>query len=141
MLPSPRFLKVDEIYADEQGNPVLDHQLFLLDCHIPPDMIKMRYPSLWDYLEIGREKGIPERYLCKHRTPWYVQEDRPPSPFVCTYMGRGASEPEHAIPVHIESFQRLRLRTHTSFFILGLMLQLRLEDEPNIDATYLVNPQ
>ena len=28
------------------------------------------------------------RYLCKHRSHWYVREKRPPSPFLCTYMGR-----------------------------------------------------
>lgn len=92
VLPSPRFLKVDEICADDQGNPVLDTQLFLLDCRLPPDMIKLRYPSLWDYLETGRQNGISERYLCKHRKPWYGQEDRPPSLFVCTYMGRGSND-------------------------------------------------
>jgi adenine-specific DNA-methyltransferase len=91
MLPSPRFLKVDEICADDEGNPILEPQLFLLDCRIPPEVIKIRHPSLWEYLESGRQKGVSERYLCKHRTPWYVQEDRPPSPFICTYMGRGAS--------------------------------------------------
>ena len=92
VLPSPRFLKVDKIYADHQGNPVLKPQLFLLDCRLPPDIIKIRYPSLWDYLETGRDKGVSERYLCRNRTLWYVQEDRPPSMFVCTYMGRGAND-------------------------------------------------
>ncbi len=29
-----------------------------------------------------------DRYLCKHRSPWYAQEKRPPSMFLCTYMGR-----------------------------------------------------
>ena len=37
----------------------------------------------------GREKkGVSERYLCRHRSPWYAQEDRKTSPFVCTYIGR-----------------------------------------------------
>ena len=27
-------------------------------------------------------------YLCQHRNPWYAQEDRPPPPFLCTYIGR-----------------------------------------------------
>jgi adenine-specific DNA-methyltransferase len=45
---------------------------------------------LWQYLEDGKSKGVTDRYLCRHRSPWYVQEIRPPSPYVCTYMGRGA---------------------------------------------------
>ena len=27
-------------------------------------------------------------YLCRHRKPWYSQEDRPVTPFICTYLGR-----------------------------------------------------
>ncbi|NJL10723.1 MAG: SAM-dependent DNA methyltransferase, partial [Calothrix sp. SM1_7_51] len=34
------------------------------------------------------KSGISERYLCKHRTPWYSQENRLPAPYLCTYMGR-----------------------------------------------------
>ncbi|MHC5731479.1 MAG: SAM-dependent DNA methyltransferase, partial [Nostoc sp.] len=41
-----------------------------------------------EYLQMGVENGISDRYLCRHRSPWYSQENRPPSPFLCTYMGR-----------------------------------------------------
>jgi adenine-specific DNA-methyltransferase len=41
------------------------------------------------YLQEGKTHGIHQRYICRHRTPWYSQEHRPPSPIVCTYMGRG----------------------------------------------------
>jgi hypothetical protein len=37
---------------------------------------------------MGVENGISSRYLCKHRTPCYSQENRSPSPYLCTYMGR-----------------------------------------------------
>ena len=50
--------------------------------------IKERYPQLWAYLEEGREEGIADGYLCRHRALWYTQEYRPPAPFVCTYLGR-----------------------------------------------------
>jgi hypothetical protein len=50
--------------------------------------VKGKYPLLWEYLEMGVRQGISDRYLCKHRSPWYSQEKRPPSPFLCTYMGR-----------------------------------------------------
>jgi hypothetical protein len=55
---------------------------------LPPDEVKAKYPSLWEYLQMGVKQGICDRYLCNHRTPWYAQEKRPPSPFLCTYMGR-----------------------------------------------------
>ncbi|MFC1835826.1 Eco57I restriction-modification methylase domain-containing protein [Thermodesulfobacteriota bacterium] len=92
VLPSPRFLKVDEVFADGEGNPTVAPQLFLLDCRLPPGFVKDHYPALWEYLEEGRRMGVSERYLCRSRSPWYLQESRPPSPFICTYMGRSASK-------------------------------------------------
>jgi adenine-specific DNA-methyltransferase len=88
ILPSPRYLLVDEIEADNVGNPILEQQLFLLDCHLPLSEVKAKYPMLWQYLQMGVENGISDRYLCRHRSPWYSQENRSPSPFLCTYMGR-----------------------------------------------------
>jgi hypothetical protein len=88
VLPSPRLLSVDEIEGDCLGNPIIDRLLFLLSCDLPPDEVKVKYPSLWEYLQVGVREGICDRYLCKHRSPWYSQEKRPPSLFLCTYMGR-----------------------------------------------------
>ncbi|MEW6530178.1 MAG: SAM-dependent DNA methyltransferase [Thermodesulfobacteriota bacterium] len=92
VLPSPRFLKVDEVLADKDGNPDLEPRTFLLDCRLSPDVIQKRYPRLWHYLEKGHQSGVANRFLCKHRSPWYTQEYRPSSLFVCTYMGRSATE-------------------------------------------------
>lgn len=88
ILPSPRHLLVDEIEADSFGNPILLRQLFLLTCNLPLDEVKAKYPSLGKYLQMGIDNGISARYLCQHRSPWYLQENRLPSPFLCTYMGR-----------------------------------------------------
>jgi hypothetical protein len=91
ILPSPRYVQENEIEADTAGNPCLDRQLFLLACNLPENEVKTRYPSLWEYLQIGVRQGIHERYLCRHRSPWYTQENRPASPLLCTYMGRKSS--------------------------------------------------
>lgn len=88
VLPSPRFLTADEIETDPGGNPLIERQLFLLKCHLPEEEVRVEYPSVWKYLQLGRQWGISDRYLCRHRTPWYAQENREPSPFLCTYMGR-----------------------------------------------------
>lgn len=88
ILPSPRFLQVDEIEADTKGNPVVEPKLFLLSVDLPEQEIKERYPSAWKYLQLGIKKSINKRYLCSHRSPWYSQENRPPAPFLCSYMGR-----------------------------------------------------
>ncbi len=88
ILPSPRYLPLGEIPADAEGNPSIDLQLFLLDCTLPEEYLKTHYPSLWRYLESGKPM-VSDRYLCRTRTPWYAQEKRLPSQFICTYMGRG----------------------------------------------------
>ena len=88
ILPSPRYLATDEILADENGNPVLEHRRFLLDPPHTEEEIEMRFPPLWDYLQEGRAEGCHQRYLCRHRAVWYAQENRPPPPIVCTYLGR-----------------------------------------------------
>ncbi|MCP5103930.1 MAG: SAM-dependent DNA methyltransferase, partial [bacterium] len=81
ILPSPRYLPLDEIPADAEGNPSIDRRLFLMDCDLPEEQLKVEYPSLWKYYESGKQ-GVSDRYLCRTRTPWYSQEKRPPSPFI-----------------------------------------------------------
>ena len=89
ILPSPRYLPEDEIDAEDDGNPIIERRLLLLDTRIPEDEMKNRFPTLWRYLETGKANGIHERYLCRHRSPWYAQDKRAPAPIICTYMGRG----------------------------------------------------
>jgi hypothetical protein len=88
ILPSPRYLDTDEVLSDEDGNPKIMTQLFLVDCSLPEEQVRVEQPALWRYLETGKERGIDRRYLSTHRTPWYAQESRPPAPLLCTYMGR-----------------------------------------------------
>ena len=89
ILPSPRYLAEDEVEADRNGYPITEPRLFLLDTKLPEEEIKHRFPTLHAYLEEGKKRGLQDRYLCRHRTPWYSQENRPPAPIVCTYLGRG----------------------------------------------------
>lgn len=91
ILPSPRYLDSDEIEADTQGMPKIERRLFLLSCDLDIDDIRTAYPALADYLKRGEVDGIPDGYICKHRSPWYSQENRPPAPFLCSYLGRSAS--------------------------------------------------
>lgn len=88
ILPSPRYLPADEVTSDEDGNPQLERRLFLLDTKLPEHEIERRFPRLYAYLQEGKAGALHERYLCSHRTLWYEQENRPPAPIVCTYLGR-----------------------------------------------------
>jgi adenine-specific DNA-methyltransferase len=88
ILPGPRYLATDEVNGDREGTPVGEPKLYLLSCGLPEAEVKRLYPPLWRYLQRGVRAGINERYLCRHRSPWYSQENRPPAPLLCTYMGR-----------------------------------------------------
>lgn len=91
ILPSPRYLERDEIVGDEHGDPLLKKRLFLLDCRLSEEEVKDVYPSLWNYLQTGIP-DVSHRYLCRHRTPWYRQEERRHTPFICTYIGRSGTK-------------------------------------------------
>jgi len=88
ILPSPRHLPVAEVMADDDGNPMLERRLFLLDCRLAEERVRIEHPGLWSYLEEGMSQGVADRYICRHRSPWYAQEVRPAAPFLCTYLGR-----------------------------------------------------
>lgn len=92
ILPSPRLLKTAVIEECDDGYPLLDPQLCVIDCDLAEEVIAARHPALWEYLLAGMKRGVHETYLARHRRPWYRQEQREPAPFLCTYMGRGADE-------------------------------------------------
>jgi adenine-specific DNA-methyltransferase len=88
ILPSARYLPSDEVIADQHGDPVIERKQYLLSCKLPEAEVKAKYPSLWGYLEGGKQQGIHEKYLSAHRSPWYSQEARQPPLFLCTYINR-----------------------------------------------------
>lgn len=89
ILPSPRYLQQDEVLARKDGSPDIQRRRFLLDTKLTEEEIHKRFPTLNVYLEEGKTRGLPDRYLCNHRSLWYGQENRPAAPIVCTYLGRG----------------------------------------------------
>ncbi|OGP76872.1 MAG: hypothetical protein A2W09_03830 [Deltaproteobacteria bacterium RBG_16_50_11] len=88
ILPSPRYLTQAVIEANPDGTPKIDKVKFLLDCNLPPDVVKEQYPGLWKYLQSGKKQGLHERYLCASKEAWYFQEKRAPSLYLASYMGR-----------------------------------------------------
>jgi len=88
VLPSPRELRETVIEADRRGYPRVENPRAVIDTDMPQDEVREECPALWRYLQQGEEQGIPDLYLAGRRKPWYRQEQRPPAPFLCTYMGR-----------------------------------------------------
>ena len=91
ILPGPRHLTADIIEPLPDGAPPCSPRLYLLDCSEPEERSRPTWPRFYEYLQKGREQNIHASYLTSHRTPWYSQEQRPPAPFLCTYMGRSAN--------------------------------------------------
>ena len=86
MLPSPRYLTVDRVTADALGVPTNARRQFLFDCTGFSDR---DFPvSVRDYLEMGA-LTTGKKKLCSSRAVWYEQEQRQPTRFLCSYMGRG----------------------------------------------------
>ena len=86
ILPSPRHLKTDLVQSDADGVPTNACRQFLLDC---TGRNKNDLPeSARAYLAEG-EQTVATKKLCAGRTRWYDQEQRAPSPILCSYMGRG----------------------------------------------------
>ncbi|MEB3284533.1 MAG: N-6 DNA methylase [Candidatus Sericytochromatia bacterium] len=90
ILPSPRYLKMDIVDADEKGVPLVDEAGYLVSSSLPESQLREAHPSLWTYFQSGIE-SVSGGYLCRSRSPWYSQEVRQPAPILCTYMGRSNS--------------------------------------------------
>jgi len=59
---------------------------WLLWCHEPKSALVGT--SVLRYIEHGEALGLPERFNCKVRKPWYGVERVPPADFFVTYMSR-----------------------------------------------------
>lgn len=67
---SPFFTKQDfEKLKNNNAN------IFLLNTYKNPS-----YKSVLDYIKLGEQDNIHKKYLTSKRNPWYILENRPPSP-------------------------------------------------------------
>lgn len=131
VLPSARFIPTDEVDADEEGNPTNTVRRFLLDCRWPEAEVRKRYPRLFAYLEEGKVRGVHDRYLSRHRRPWYAQEDRPPAPLLCTYMGRGRANSKRPFRFILNRSQATATNVYLMLYPRPV-LQRQLEAEPSL---------
>ena len=131
ILPSPRYLGSGLIEADAEGFPRVDRPLVLLDCGRkvtdPPS------PALAAYLALGEAQAVHQGYLTSRRTPWYAQEERPPAPFLCSYMARPRSDR----PSPLRFFWNQSQATAANVYLLlypRAELQTRLIARPDLHA-------
>lgn len=130
ILPSPRYIDDNEILADKQGNPIIERQLFLLDCNLKEVDIQERFPNLWNYLQTGIPQ-VSTRYLCSKRNPWYSQENRPPAPILCTYIGRSSIKREQPFRFILNHSQATAPNVYLMLYPKPPLTQL-LKSDPSI---------
>lgn len=101
ILPGPRHLKDAVIGRAANGAPLNVQPLYLLACTQPPEIVEHRHPGLWSYLQTGAAQKIHERYLCASKEVWYYPEQRQPSLFLATYMGRASGKSDTPIRFYL----------------------------------------
>ena len=131
VLPPPRHLNLNKINADQKGNPILDQKLLLLSCDLPEEIVKREYSTLWNYLLQGKEQKINDRYICKHRVPWYSQENRPPAPFLFNIIGRPGNLKRKPYRFILNKSQATATNNYLMLYP-KLSVQKLLNQEPNL---------
>lgn len=91
ILPSPRYLKTNTVKSSDDGQPLIDNKLYLLDIPLDPEVLEEKYFNTWRYIATGIGTAS-ERYITKNRKVWYWQEKRESAPIVLSYMSRSRNK-------------------------------------------------
>jgi hypothetical protein len=78
------------------------------------------------------EKGIPNRYICQHRSPWYSQERRLPALFVSAYIGRNTRNKAHPFRFILNRSNAIVTNSCLAFYPTVLLKKF-LQQTPELD--------
>ena len=138
ILPSSRYLAENEIEADAKGNPRISRRLFLLDPQMSEMEIKQNLPTLWDYLQEGISRGVDKGHLCQHRAVWYAQENRPPAPIICTYLGRSDGKSGKPFRFILNHSQATITNSYLAMYPTALLAEAMLKDRNLIRKVWII---
>lgn len=124
ILPGPRYLKGSVIECDLKGAPLNAPPLYLLACSQPPEVVEHRYPGLWAYLQTGVAQNIHERYLCASKEVWYYPEQRQPSLYLATYMGRASNKSDTPIRFYLNLSDALVTNVYLHLYPRSMLMRL-----------------
>lgn len=93
VIPSIKQLKgITELSSDSDGYPLIEKKFAMFDSFESEEVLKNKYPKVYDYLNSGTARDVQKSYLVSRRSPWYRQEQRPHTDIFVTYMGRPTSK-------------------------------------------------
>jgi hypothetical protein len=133
ILPSPRYLDSDVVGSNEDGTPLVERAGFLFSSDMPAELLRVRHPDVWRYLQDGEARGVSERYLCRNRDPWYLQEKRTVTPFLCTYMGRGSGDGASPFRFILNRSRAIAANVYLMLYPRP-WLRKELQERPGLDA-------
>ena len=110
--------------------------LHTADCNRTGEELDDRFPKLWQYLQKGIDRGIPEGYICSHRTPWYSQEQRPAALFISAYIGRNTQHKTHPFRFILNHSQATVTNSWLALYPTPLLKEF-LQRMPGLDVEIL----
>lgn len=149
ILPSLKKVDTDVIFSDEEGNPLIDNPLVVIDTDMSKEDMEVTAPKLLSLIKEAENMGINEKYLLRKRKIWYKQERRNPSPFIVSYMARGKENSKNPFRIIWNQSNAIVTNSYIMLYPKG-KLQKLLEYDPslyekvfkalkNIDVSHFIN--
>jgi len=135
MMPGPRYVKQDVIDSDDDGYPVHDRQLALLNTSASLESLDQTDPALAAYLRTVDEKTMGS-FLVRNRKPWYKQEQREAAPFLITYMGRGKAMEERPFRFVLNKSQAIATNMYLMLYPIGLLADALAAGEVSLEEVH-----
>ena len=102
ILPSPRFLRQEIVECGDDGWPLLDEPLALIDCSLPEEQLRQRWPKFWAYLEEGKRRE--HRSRIHHQPPFALVFARTARTGPVSLHLHGPI-PRKTLPIHLEPIE------------------------------------
>lgn len=115
VLPQARHLNDSIIRADSTGLPKVEPRLWLIDIAAESTEILARSPRLWEYLARARQQ-VGSRRIVSSRALFYRQEQRPPAPFLFSYMSRISNARVGELPFFLNRSKAVNLNNYICLY-------------------------
>lgn len=124
LIPASKKIKSEIIYADQNGKPITDEELVLINTNLPMEELKYKNRNLYDYFKTAESEGKNKTYLLSKRNPWYRQENREVPLFICTYMGRNKKNSDKPFNIYLNLSQAIVTNNYLMMYPKGKLKEI-----------------